>query len=163
MDSEPVSNPYQAEPQESLHETADTQRSAASIARWQRIMAAFLLTAAILMLGLLAFSAMMSSADGAPMPAAIGPLFCMSVAVLFCYALPAVLLWRSAQSTREYSRAANSLTLLHFLHSQLVFWRTLGIILLLFMGLWLAIMFVGVLGFGLGFGFIATSMGMLAG
>ncbi len=146
MDSEPISNPYQADGDETLLNSLEAQRLAAALAGWQRIMSALLFLAAVLIVGSL-MAMTMWAGDNAMQ--SLQSLLCSGIMVLLCYVLPAVLLWRAAESARQYAQIGGLDSLSGMTHRQLVFWRSMGILVLIAAGLWLLLVVVSILGVAL--------------
>ncbi|QEG41792.1 hypothetical protein [Roseimaritima ulvae] len=143
MDGDPISSPYESKSDESLLESVEAQRLAAAIARWQRAMSALLGVAAVVILGGLLVLMIASGEDAME---SLTSLLCTGVMLLLCYVLPAVLLWRAADSAAEYSRGGGLSELLGFTHRQAVFWRSMGYLVLIGSGLWLLLLVVAMLG-----------------
>lgn len=143
MDSEPISNPYQTDGDESQLNSPEAQRLASSIARWQRAMSALLVvTATLIVCGFL----LVMLAAGEDALESLQSLLCSGIMVLFCFVLPAVLLWRAAASAAQYSHAGGLERLSGFTHRQMVFWRSMGYVVLIGAGLWLLLVVVAIMG-----------------
>jgi hypothetical protein len=69
----------------------------------------------------------------------------LGVSAVF-YLVPGFLLWRAAVLAKKYSRDPNQQLLIQSLQSQRGFWRLLGIFLVCGIGIYLLVLFVGLLG-----------------
>ena len=142
----PEFNPYQ--PTEEQPQASGDHSMAASsireIARWQTFFAVLLTIGVLMVMGMIALTSLSSQNAGA----AIGSLLCMGGATLLIYGLPAIMLWKAAAAARDYSRSPSPNQLTRFASSQLTFWRTLGIIAALALGMY-AVIFLGAMIFGI--------------
>lgn len=146
ISSDPISNPYQTDGDESPLNSLEAQRLASSIARWQRAMSALLVVAATLIV--CGFLVVMLAA-GEDAVESLQSLLCSGIMVLFCFVLPAVLLWRAAESAAKYSNAGGLEQLNAFTRRQMVFWRSMGYVVLIGAGLWLLLVVVAIMGVAL--------------
>ncbi len=94
------------------------------------------------MAAVFAFSVIGEDAAGA-----IGGLVCGGSAALLIYGLPAMMLFRAASTARKFARNADAVSMTEMLSGQLRFWRTIGILAAIVMGIYgIGIMIV--IGFG---------------
>lgn len=147
---DPSFNPYQtsttsAEVSSDL--TSDVTGAARELARWQTFFAVLLSIGVVGMGAIFVFSVIGEDAAGA-----IGGLACGGSAALLLYGLPALMLFRAASGAREYARTGDPNLLGQVMSSQLRFWRTIGI---------LAAIVVGIYGVGIVVAITFGAMGFL--
>ncbi len=140
--SEQPFNPYQSSSESPNLPTGDNKvaRASAELARWQTFFAVLMSIAVVGVILLFSLSAMSGTSN-------IGGLFCIVGTSLLMYGLPALMLWKAAAGARKYSRSPGPGELANFTSSQLSFWRTVGILAAIIIGLY-AIILVGALLFG---------------
>ncbi len=141
-------NPYQATsgPVSLSGDHTFLGRVALELARWQTFFAVLMSIGFLGMMGMVMLSMLGGSDDVAEM---IGGMACAGVAAILIYGLPAFMLWKAAAGARRYAKSPGSTELAEFASSQLSFWRTVGIIAAIVVGLY-AIVFVGMMLFGVG-------------
>ncbi|MCG8650402.1 MAG: hypothetical protein MI861_11255 [Pirellulales bacterium] len=144
-------NPYlPTAEQESYPADQDSlARNTLELARWQTFFSILLILLFLLMMGFFAVSLLNAGGAGGP-SGVIGGVACVGAISLLVYGLPAVVLWRAAAGARKYSRSMKPEHLVQFTSSQLVFWRTVGVISVLVMGFY-GVALIVAFGFGAAF------------
>jgi hypothetical protein len=102
------------------------------LAWWQSFFAVLMTIGIVCLLGMLSFSMLAGPGGGSTL---VG-LFCVGSFTLLIYGLPAVMLWKASLGARNYSRSPDSHRLVEFAASQVAFWRTIGIIAVVVVGLY---------------------------
>lgn len=147
---DPSFNPYQtstASSEVSADLNRDVTGTVRELARWQTFFAVLLSIGVVGMGAIFVFSVIGEDAAGA-----IGGLACGGSAALLIYGLPALMLFRAASGAREYARTADPNLLGEVMVSQLRFWRTIGI---------LAAIVVGIYGIGIVIAITFGAMGFM--
>lgn len=146
-DQPPEFNPYQpaSGPIAQSGDEAFLTRTTREMARWQTFFAVLMTLGILAMIGMFAITVASGAGD---LSAAIGGMTCVGGITLLLYGLPAIMLWKAAAGARKYSKTPGRGELAEFASSQLSFWRTIGIIAAIVMGLY-AVILVGAMMFGM--------------
>lgn len=91
-------------------------------------------------------------AGGGNLSAEFGSIVCIMAVSLIIYGLPAIMLWKAAAGARQYAKSPGAAELAEFTSTQLGFWRTIGIIAAIVIGIY-SLILIGVLVFGVSMAF----------
>ncbi len=136
-------NPYQpagGQPGEQ-GEPSLIARKVAELARWQTFFAILMTIGIVGILGMFAVTML----AGQNLSASLGGLACVGGATMLIYGLPAIMLWKASAGARNYAQMPDSQRLAEFASTQTAFWRTVGIIAALVLGLYAVIFVVALL------------------
>jgi hypothetical protein len=131
-DSPSSFNPYQTS-SDTNSQLAENQGEAMTLlsemSKWQFFMAILLIIGLVLMLGVMAIQLLALGGGNASVFEALFGLACVGGVGLLFYGLPALLLIRASQSARNFVRQQG--TLVEFARNQMMFWRVIGILIVL--------------------------------